>query len=121
MSAELTIVPSQQAAPQPSLGQAQFRLHPRAAWRSVGGELFVITEDRAFHRVAAPTAVDLVRRLAQSAATPAELADQLVRDYQVDAATAQRDVATFVDALLHKHIAIAVQAIAVTPSPHPAT
>lgn len=83
------------------------RIHPRAAWRNVGGEVFVITGDRAFHRLAAPTAVDLIKRLAAAPATVSELAELLVRDYQVDAATARQDVTTFVGTLLAKQIATA--------------
>ncbi len=86
-------------------GQVAVCVHPRAAWRNVGGEVFVITGDRAFHRLAAPTAVDLLKRLALAPATVGELADQLVRDYQVDTATAQRDVTAFVEALIAKQIA----------------
>ncbi len=86
---------------------AVVRIHPRAAWRNVGGEVFVITGDRAFHRLAAPTAVDLIKRLAAAPATVSELAELLVRDYQVDAATACLDVTTFVDTLLAKQIATA--------------
>ncbi|MBM4344763.1 MAG: PqqD family protein [Deltaproteobacteria bacterium] len=103
-----------QADPPAGVAGPWLRLHPRAAWRSVGGEIFVITADRAFHRVAVPTAVDLIEQLAAAPARVDALADRLVRDYEVDRATALRDVVTFAECLVAKHIAVPVDSPADT-------
>ena len=42
----------------------RFRVHPQAAHRRVGGEYFVVTGDRAFHRLRLTTAVDLFEAIA---------------------------------------------------------
>ncbi len=35
-----------------------YRLHPEAAIREVAGEIFVVTDDRAFHHAHIPTAIE---------------------------------------------------------------
>lgn len=94
------------AAAQALAGTPNCQLHPFAAWRDVAGEIFVITEDRAFHRLAAPTATDLLRAIAAGRGDPRQLTDLLVGRYQVEADRAAADVAAFVATLIAKKIAV---------------
>lgn len=84
----------------------RFALHPQAAWRDVGGEVFVITDDRGFHRLRTPTASDLLRALAAGTGDPAALAAALTAKYQVDFGTARADVDAFLATLVAKRIAV---------------
>ena len=112
MAEALSVPQPSPAAPHPnpvaSASAPRYALHPRAAWRQVGGEIFVITGDRAFHRLATPTAVGLLRQLAQEPKAGWQLASELVQNYRVDLATAQADVALFVQALVERQIAVVV-------------
>ena len=91
--------------------QHRYRLHPQAAHRKVAGELFVVTADRSFHRVQASTAVELFDALAQNdGATRDELVSLLTHGYDVTRATAEADVAAFLDTLLARQLAVAVDA-----------
>ena len=88
--------------------QHRYRLHPQAAHRKVAGEVFVVTGDRAFHRLQATTAVDLFDALAQSAAgvSAQELSALLVQKYAVGEAEAQRDVAEFLATVQARQLAV---------------
>lgn len=91
----------------------RYRLHPQAAHRLVGGEVFIVTGDRRFHRLKARTAVDLFSQLAKAAESgcdAAQLVDLLVGRYNVAAAQAAADVNQFISDLVQREIAIAIQA-----------
>ncbi len=94
----------------PSDGTGErFRLHPQAAHRLVGGEVFIVTGDRRFHRLQSRTAVDLFNQLvkaAQSGAEQTQLVDLIVGRYDVAAAEAEADVAQFIRDLVQRDIAI---------------
>ena len=83
------------------------RLHPQASYREVGGEVFVVTADRSFHRLAVPTAVDLFRLVARGAVSRDSLVDHLTCHYDVTAARAAADVDAFVETLVARQIAVA--------------
>lgn len=88
-------------------GETKYSVHPRAAHRQVAGEVFVITEDRAFHRLATPTAVDLFQALVRGPATQQELVDLLSRRYQVQPDQAQADVTSFLRSLVDRRVLVA--------------
>jgi len=72
-----------------------WRLRQGAAWRDVGGEVFVITEDRAFHRVRTASGADILRAIAAAPVTADSLAELVVARYAVDRPTAARDIERF--------------------------
>lgn len=84
-----------------------YSLLPSAAHRDVAGEIFVITADRGFHRLEAPTAVLLFRLLAGGPRSAAELQDALVANFEVDPAVAHHDIAEFLHILVERQIAAA--------------
>lgn len=89
--------------------QIRYHLHPQAAHRAVAGEVFVVTGDRAFHRLQAATAVALFAELGRTAAgsSEGELTDLLVRDFEVTQAQARADVTIFLATLVQRHLAVA--------------
>jgi hypothetical protein len=84
----------------------RFIVHPYAAHRTVGGEVFVVTADRAFHRMAAATAVELFAMLNGSGATRDELVARLVARYRVDAGQAGADVDAFLASLIEGQVLV---------------
>ena len=88
--------------------ELRYCLHPQAAHRKVAGEVFIVTGDRAFHRLQTVTAVDLFDSLAQSAAgmSADELTALLLQRYDVSETTARADVATFLQTLLARQLAV---------------
>ena len=94
-------------SPAPPASVQCYALHPQAAWRTVGSEVFVVTHDRAFHRLREPSAVDLMRAIAAGQVREPELVALLLRNYAVDAATAAADVSQFLHILTERHIAVA--------------
>lgn len=88
----------------------RFALHPLAAHRLVGGEVFIVTDDRAFHRLDSPTAIDVFQALAEApqGTTRAELVDLLVGRYQVSTEQAEADVDRFLHTLVERLVAVQV-------------
>lgn len=94
----------------------RFTLHPHAAHRTVGGEVFIVTDDRAFHRLESPTAIDLFQALARAVsagdgkpgASRAELVHLLVGRYDVTPEQAAADVDEFLYTLLERMVAVQV-------------
>ncbi len=86
----------------------RYRLHPQAAHRKVAGEVFVVTGDRAFHRLQTATAVELFAALADApeGASADELVQRLLTTYEVSEATARADVALFLDTLVTRQLAV---------------
>jgi hypothetical protein len=82
------------------------KLHPQASYREVGGEVFVVTVDRSFHRLAVPTAVDLFRLVAGGGAHRQALIDHLTTHYEVSDGRAAADVDAFVETLTARQIAV---------------
>lgn len=87
--------------------QGLYAVHPLAAHRSVGGEVYVVTDDRAFHRLAVATAVDLFQTIVQQGgARREELVSLLVARYQVDPPRAGVDVDAFLQTMLDRHLLV---------------
>ncbi len=93
----------------PSIPSPRYALLPSAAHREVAGEIFVITADRGFHRLDSSTAAAVFRLLAAAPHSIEELAAAITATHEVDLATAIRDIGEFVDTLVDRHIAQAVQ------------
>lgn len=83
-----------------------YTLHPRAALREVAGEMFVVTDDRAFHHAHTPTALDVLDALRKGPTTADELAAGLCSRFAVDAPTAQADVDRFLGILVERLVAV---------------
>ena len=85
----------------------RYHLHPQAAHRKVAGEIFVVTGDRAFHRLHAATAVELFDALSQAkaGASVEELTRLLVQQYAVSEPQAREDVTAFLATLLERRLA----------------
>ena len=92
--------------------QLRYRLHPQAAHRKVAGEVFVVTGDRAFHRMQTTTAIALFDALgqAEAGASPGELVAALCQQFDVTKATAENDVADFIATLVTRQLAVPVDA-----------
>ncbi len=97
----------QAAEPREPAANTRFALLPSAAYREVAGEIFVITADRAFHRLQTESAVLLFRLLSRGPRSAQELQDALVAHFDVDAATAHHDIAEFLLILEQRQIAVA--------------
>ena len=95
----------------------RYHVHPEAAHRLVGGEVFVVTADRAFHRLHTPTAIDLFQRLAAGPVSAAELVSFLTARYAVSSTDAAGDVAAFLGTLLERRLATTAAAATETASP----
>ena len=91
-------------------GDARYAVHPLAAHRTVGGEIFVVTDDRAFHRISTPTAVDLFKALGTAGARRDDLVALLVGRYRVQAEQAGADVDEFLASLVGKRVAVRLDA-----------
>jgi hypothetical protein len=87
----------------------RYRVHPQAAHRRVGGEFFVVTSDRAFHRLRLSTAVDVFAAMVAAPSTHAELVALLCQRYQVDAEAAGRDLTAYLQDLLAKQLICVAQ------------
>lgn len=98
----------------------RFRLHPHAAHRAVASEVFVVTDDRAFHRLVNASAVTLFDALAQAPGglSAQDLQSLLLAQFDVDPARARRDVDAFLQLLVERHLAVPV-AVAGTPTVDP--
>jgi hypothetical protein len=91
----------------------RYAVHPRAAHRAVGGEVFIVTGDRAFHRLSVPSAVDLFAAVVAGQGDRAQLLALLVARYAVNADVAARDLDAFLDALLSRGVLVADEPVPV--------
>ena len=82
----------------------RFRVHPQAAHRRVGGEYFVVTGDRAFHRLRLTTAVDLFEAIATRPQSRSDLVALLCSRYRVEADVAGRDLDAFLTDLVDRQL-----------------
>lgn len=86
--------------------QVRYRLRDDAARREVGGEFFIVTADRAMHRIAAKSGVSVLRLLAEQPHSVAELATALAPRFDADFETIRADVEAFVATLRARGIAL---------------
>lgn len=89
------------------LSARDFALHPRASWRRVGHEFFVVTADRSFHRLQVATAVAVVQRLTAGAASGTDLLAAVVRAFEVDEPRAAVDLHGFLTQLVERQVVAA--------------
>ena len=89
---------------------SRYALHPKVAVRAVAGEVFLVSDDRAFHHAHLPTAVDIINALREKPRTAAELANLISDRYEVEPAQAARDVDTFLKMLVERMVAHPVDA-----------
>lgn len=82
----------------------RYRVHPLAAHRCVGGEVFVVTDDRAFHRLLPGTAVDVFEAIAAGTADAVALAGLVAARYDVGLARALADILLFLDELVVRRV-----------------
>jgi len=86
--------------------RARYTLHPQLAHRAVGPEVFLITDDRAFHRLSSSTAVELFEKLKQGACRRDELVAMLTDRYEVSPEHAARDIDAFLQVLLERLVIV---------------
>jgi hypothetical protein len=84
-----------------------FRVHPQAAHRHVAGEIFVVTDDRAFHRIRVRTAVEVFLSLATGPKSRDYLVSVLCQRFQVEAAQAARDLDVFLADMVERRLVCA--------------
>ncbi|GEM_PF-2995880 len=83
---------------------AIYQLKPSAAIREVAGEIFVVTEDRAFHHAHVPTAIDALAALRESSRTLDELVELIAGRYNVEPDQARADLTDFLATLEQRRI-----------------
>lgn len=86
----------------------KYQLHPDAAFRRVGEEVFVVTDDRALHQFTNATATALFSVLSRGPARADGLARALSEQFEVDTSRAQADVEAFMTTLVKRRIATVV-------------
>ncbi len=74
-------------------------LHPAVAWRPVAGEIFLVTPDRAMHRVASPTGAAIVKALAGPGVERGDLIVQLTQRFTGHPSAIAADVDAFLASL----------------------
>ncbi len=84
--------------------ESTWSLQAGAAHRLVGGEYFVVTDDRAFHHIHVPSAVALFRQLTLGPQTTDSLVTTLLSEFDVGEAVASRDVLAFVGTLTERQL-----------------
>jgi len=82
----------------------QVRVNPEAAFREVGGEIFVVTADRTFHHLGPATSVEIFKFCRACARSEAEIVGRIVALFDVDEATAAMDVQRFVTQLVERDV-----------------
>jgi len=82
-----------------------------AAHRLVGGEYFVVTDDRAFHHIHVSSAVALFRAFTQGPQTTHSLVSALVGQFEVAEDVATQDVNAFVAMLVERRLAARTQSL----------
>lgn len=79
--------------------EERFRLSGRVRHRAVADEGVLVHLESGRVLVVSEVGLFLVQQLAERAMTPAELAQAVVREFEVDLEQAQRDAAAFLDQL----------------------
>lgn len=87
------------------------RVHPEAAVHRIGGKLMAATDDDRTHTFdgadGAPSAVaERIVELADGQRTVAQIAAELVSEFEVDRMTAERDTIEFLEVLIQKHVMV---------------
>ena len=77
-----------------------------AALRQVGGEFFIVTDDRALHHIHTPTSVALFGALRGGGLSARDLSALLHERFEVSAETARRDVEKFLEDLVERQIVV---------------
>jgi hypothetical protein len=108
LSANTTAIQASDDAPLVP-ASVRFAVHPRAAWRKVAGEYFVVTPDRSFHRLTTATAVSTFAALTAAPATQHELVAAVVRQFEVTPAQAETDLRDFLATLLQRQVVTALE------------
>ena len=88
----------------------RFSLHPKVAVRAVAGEIFLVSDDRAFHHAHLPTAIDALSALREAPRTADELVELITSRYAVDDDTARQDVSEFLQILQERLIVVTTDA-----------
>jgi len=109
LSASHTVIDAS-GAMAPLQASTRFAVHPRAAWRKVAGEYFVVTPDRSFHRLTTATAVSVFAALTAAPATQHELVAEVVRQFEVTPAQAESDLRDFLATLLQRQLVTSLEA-----------
>ncbi len=86
-----------------------YSVHAAAALREVGGEFFIVTDDRSLHHIHTPTSVALFGALRGGDRTSIDLAALLHERFEVSDETAQRDVDRFLDDLVERRIIVRIE------------
>lgn len=120
LSANNTVIQASGEAPLFPVS-TRFAVHPRAAWRKVAGEYFVVTPDRSFHRLTTATAVSIFAALTAAPATERELVAEVVRQFEVTPAQAETDLRDFLATLLQRQLVTPLQAPSQAQDAHPPT
>ena len=84
----------------------KYALHPKLAYRAIAGELFVVSEEGAFHHAHLPTAVDILSSLRDTPQSTEELVALITKKYNVETATAGQDVKEFLEMLQTRKIVV---------------
>ena len=79
------------------------RLSSRVRYRAVGDEGVLVHLENGRVLVVNEVGLHIVQALGRQAMTVAELAESVVREFEVDAAAARADVAVFLDQLRREH------------------
>lgn len=88
--------------------RVRYALHPQLAHRAVGPEVFLVTDDRAFHRLSSTTAVELFEKLKQGECRRDELVATLTERYEVSPERAAEDVDAFLQSLLERLVIVSL-------------
>lgn len=92
-------------------------MHERVAYREVGGQAFLVTTDRAMHRVRAASGVAIVKALREGPLTLAELTRRMQSAFRGDPDEIAATTAAFVAQLAGKGIVVREPAAANEPPP----
>ena len=87
----------------------RFSLHPKVAVRAVAGEIFLVSDDRAFHHAHVPVAVDTIAALRKAPQSEDELVQMVTARYDVDDATARSDMRSFLLTLVQRKVAVTTE------------
>ncbi len=88
--------------------QVRYALHPQLAHRAVGPEVFLVTDDRAFHRLSSSTSVELFEKMKQGKCRRDELVATLTERYEVSPERAAEDVDAFLQMLLERLVIVSL-------------
>jgi hypothetical protein len=84
----------------------RYGVHPRAAFREVDGELFIVTPDNHFHNLADPVATAIWAACDEAPRTEDELLATVTRRFEVDPEVARADLRAFLADALAKDLMV---------------